>query len=135
MRVAGSCRKLHHSGVNDFENPFPSEDEIQFIARLSKQMLAPEGLEHLLALIDPADSFRVQPLALCLKQAREANGWTIKFCAEALRTKQTDLKSLESGRLERSETETLGRYVAFLGLQKVYSQWVEANRSFAERLA
>lgn len=118
--------------MNDSENPFPSDDEVRFMADLTRKMLASEfGTTLDASGFDAEASYRSLTLTSCLKGAREGTGWTLKFCAQTLNVKPRQLSALEAGHFNVSGAELLGRYVRFLGLEDLYRQWLEANSGFA----
>jgi transcriptional regulator with XRE-family HTH domain len=117
------------------ENPFPSDDEVRFMADLSRQLLAGEfGVSLDEIGFDAEASQRRTMLAKCLHDAREISGWTLKFCAQALNAKPKQLRALEAGQFEGPGAAMLVRYVHFLGLEELYRQWLAANSAFAAQL-
>jgi transcriptional regulator with XRE-family HTH domain len=84
--------------------------------------------------LDAEASYRRMTLTHCLRDAREANGWTLKACAQALDTKPKQLSAMEAGDFETAGAEPLLRYVRFLGLEDLYRQWLTANAGLAAQL-
>jgi transcriptional regulator with XRE-family HTH domain len=108
---------------------------MRFMVDLSRRVLAVEfpalrDDPH----VDPEVRYRSMMLGDCLRQSREANGWTLKSCAQLLQVRPKQLTALESGQFEKADAQGLGRYVALLGIEALYRQWLDANAALAAQL-
>ncbi|HWI59429.1 MAG TPA: hypothetical protein VNZ22_19530 [Bacillota bacterium] len=121
--------------MSNTENPFPSDEEIGFMTSLAGKLQASEFGSLLPDLSTDAEAgLRKSTLAKCLEDAREANQWTLKFCAQALHAKPKQLSALEAGNFEATDAELLGRYLQLLGLKELYGQWMAANPALTAQL-
>jgi len=115
--------------------PIVNSEQADLIVKLAKKGLGPD-LACMLANspLNMNHLIRFMSIAQLCQARREEKGLSFKQISSELKIPQYRLKAVEESDIHSINSESLDRYIEFLGLGEEFQKWMEENRDVYEGL-